>query len=267
MKKQASQYDKFFKENIEAVIPSLMQNVLSINGVLMEDLPNDIQHTKERKPDVLKKITDQDGSIFILHIEFQVANESEMIYRMGEYYFMLTRKFRLPIRQFVVFIGNNKPRMTTKIDFPLLKYEFPLISLANVDYSLFLNSNKPEEIILSILADFKNISTDSVLKQIISRLEATTQSDLLLRKYFKQLRILAQLRKLEQNLKDIVMDSIAKYIDEERDVAFLVGQERAEERFVKNLLAKMSLTLEQIADIAGVSVEFVKQVKQKIVTN
>jgi hypothetical protein len=81
------------------------------------------------------------------------------------------------------------------------------------------------------------------------------------------LRILAQLRKLEQNLKDIVMDSIAKYIDEERDVAFLVGQERAEERFVKNLLAKMSLTLEQIADIAGVSVEFVKQVKQKIVTN
>jgi DNA-directed RNA polymerase specialized sigma subunit len=86
------------------------------------------------------------------------------------------------------------------------------------------------------------------------------------------LRILAQLRKLEQNLKDIVMDSIAKYIDEERDVAFLVGLDKgelkgelkAEERFVKNLLSKMSLTLEQIADIAGVSVAFVKQVKQKI---
>lgn len=271
MKKQANQYDKIFKENIEAVIPSLMQNVLSINAVLVEDLPNDIQHTKERKPDVLKKVTDQEGSVFILHIEFQVANESEMIYRMGEYYFMLARKFKLPIRQFVVFIGNSKPRMTTKIDFPMLKFEFPLLALANVDYSLFLNSNKPEEIILSILADFNNISTDSVLKQIISRLEETTQSDLSLKKYFKQLRILAQLRKLEQNLKDIVMDSIAKYIDEERDVAFLVGLDKgelkAEERFVKNLLAKMTLTLEQIADIAGVSVEFVKQVKQKTTAN
>lgn len=82
MKKQANQYDKIFKENIEAVIPSLMQNVLSINAVLVEDLPNDIQHTKERKPDVLKKVTDQEGSVFILHIEFQVANEAEMIYRM-----------------------------------------------------------------------------------------------------------------------------------------------------------------------------------------
>ena len=68
MKKQANQYDKIFKENIEAVIPSLMQNVLSINADLIEDLPNDIQHTIERKPDVLKKITDQDGSVFILHL-------------------------------------------------------------------------------------------------------------------------------------------------------------------------------------------------------
>jgi hypothetical protein len=268
MKKQANQYDKIFKENIEAVIPSLMQKVLSINAVLVEDLPNDVQHTKERKPDVLKKITDQNGSIFVLHIEFQVGNESEMIYRMGEYYFMLARKYKLPIQQFVIFIGSSKPRMTTKIDFPLLKFEFPLISLANIDYNLFLNSNKPEEVILSILADFNNISTDSALKLIISRLEETTQSDLSLKKYFKQLRILAQLRKLEQNLKNIVMDSIAKYIDEEKDVAFLVGLDKgelkAEERFVKNLLAKMTLTLEQIADIAGVSVEFVKQVKQKI---
>lgn len=57
-KKQTNQYDKIFKENIEAVIPSLMLNVLEINAIAIEELPDDIQHTKERKPDVLKKITD-----------------------------------------------------------------------------------------------------------------------------------------------------------------------------------------------------------------
>lgn len=41
------------------------------------------------------------------------------------------------------------------------------------------------------------------------------------------------------------------------------GVEKAKVDFVKNLLAKVSLTVEQIADIAGVSVEFVKQVQQK----
>lgn len=65
-------------------------------------------------------------------------------------------------------------------------------------------------------------------------------------------------------LTNIVMDSIAKYIDEKRDVAFLIGQEKTEERIVKNLLSKMSLTLEQIADVAGVTVDFVKSVQRRL---
>jgi len=54
-KRQSSQYDKIFKENIEAVILSIMQNLLGITAVSLEELPDDIQHTKERKPDILKK--------------------------------------------------------------------------------------------------------------------------------------------------------------------------------------------------------------------
>jgi hypothetical protein len=54
-KKQSNQYDKIFKENIEAVIPSLMLNILGINAISVEELPDDVQHTKERKPDVFKE--------------------------------------------------------------------------------------------------------------------------------------------------------------------------------------------------------------------
>jgi hypothetical protein len=60
------------------------------------------------------------------------------------------------------------------------------------------------------------------------------------------------------------LDSITKYIDEKRDVAFLIGQEKTEERIVRNLLSKMSLTFEQIADIAGTTVDFVKSVQQQL---
>jgi hypothetical protein len=75
MSKQSNQYDKIFKENIEAVIPSLMQNILGITAIASEELPDDIQHTKERKPDVLKKITDVQRDTFVLQIEFQVVDE------------------------------------------------------------------------------------------------------------------------------------------------------------------------------------------------
>jgi hypothetical protein len=193
-KNQANQYDKIFKENIEAVIPSLMQNILGINAVLSEELPDDIQHTKERKPDVLKKITDIQGDTFVLQIEFQVVDEPKMVYRMAEYHVMLARKYELPVKQFVIFIGSNTAKMPTQIDSELMQYRFPLISFSEIDYHIFLKSEKPEEIILGILADFKQESPENAIKHIIERIEETTEGDFSLKRYFNQLRVLAQLR-------------------------------------------------------------------------
>jgi len=262
-KRQTSQYDKIFKENIEAVISSIMQNVLEITAVSMEELPDDIQHTKERKPDVLKKVTDSKGNTFVLQIEFQVKDEPEMVYRMGEYYLMLERKYKLPVEQFVIFLGSDKPKMPTELDRKRLKFTFPLVSFSELDYHIFLNSNKPEEIILGILANFKGENPENALKQIISRVKETTQGDFSLKRYFNQLRVLAQLRNLELNLKN-AMDSIAEYIKEERDVLYLRGQEKEKAKFVTYLIREGNKTFEQIADIAETTVDFVKAVYQKL---
>ena len=195
--RQSAQYDKIFKENIEAVISSIMQNVLEITAVSMEELPDDIQHTKERKPDTLKKITDDKGNTFVLQIEFQVKNEDEMVYRMLDYYGMLERKYKLPVKQFVIFLGSDKPTMPTELDRERLKFSYPLISLSTLDYHIFLNSNKPEEIILGVLANFKGENPEYALKQILIRIKETSKGDFSLNRYFNQLRVLAQLRKLE----------------------------------------------------------------------
>ena len=265
-KQQSSQYDKIFKENIEAVISSIMQNILKITAISMEELPDDIQHTKERKPDTLKKITDDKGNIYVLQIEFQVKDEPEMIYRMGEYYFMLERKYKIPVKQFVIFLGTDKPTMLTELDRERLKFSFPIVSLSTLDYHIFLNSDKPEEIILGILANFKEENPETALKQIISRVKETTTGDFSLNRYFNQLRVLAQLRNLELNLKN-AMDSIAEYIKEERDVLFLRGLDKGQEKIIESLLTKLNYSLDQIADIAGVPVEFVKSVKQRLTSS
>lgn len=55
MAKQSKQYDRIFKENIEAAIPGLMEILLGIHAIHSEELPDSLQHTKEREPDVLKK--------------------------------------------------------------------------------------------------------------------------------------------------------------------------------------------------------------------
>jgi hypothetical protein len=262
-KRQSSQYDKIFKENIEAVISSIMQNVLEITAISMEELPDDIQHTKERKPDTLKKITDDKGNTFVLQIEFQVKNEDEMVYRMLDYYGMLERKYKIPVKQFVIFLGTGTPTMLTTLDREMLKFRFPIVALSDLDYHIFLNSDKPEEIILGILANFKGENPENALKQILVRVKETTKGDFSLNRYFNQLRVLAQLRNLELNLKN-AMDSIAEYIKEERDVLYLRGQEREQTKFVSYLLEEGNKTFEQIADIAGVAVDFVKSVHRQL---
>jgi DNA-binding CsgD family transcriptional regulator len=56
------------------------------------------------------------------------------------------------------------------------------------------------------------------------------------------------------------MDSITEFIKEERDVLYLRGQEK----IIESLLVKLNYSLDQIADIAGVSVDFVRSVKQRL---
>ena len=240
---------------------------IEITAVSMEELPDDIQHTKERKPDTLKKVTDDNGNTFVLQIEFQVKDEDEMVYRMGEYYFMLERKYKLPVKQFVIFLGTEIPKMPTELDRERLKFSYPLVSFSVLDYHIFLNSNKPEEIILGILADFKGENPENALKQILVRVKETTKGDFSLNRYFNQLRVLAQLRNLELNLKN-AMDSIAEYIKEERDVLFLRGLDKGQQteqmKVVTNLIQKLNLPFDQIADIAGTTVDFVKSVHRQI---
>lgn len=262
--RQSAQYDKIFKENFEAIITDIMQNVLNISAVSMEELPDDIQHTKERKPDILTKITDINNQTFVLQIEFQVKDEFDMVYRMAEYFIMLERKYKLSVKQFVIFLGSDKPTMPTELNRERLNFSYPIISLSKLDYNIFLKSDKPEEIILGILANFKDEDTESALKNIIHRIEETTTGDFSLKRYFNQLRVLAQLRNLELKLKS-AMDSIAEYIKEERDVLYLRGLDKGTAKFVSYLLQEGKKTLEQIADITGTTVDFVKAVNQKII--
>jgi predicted transposase YdaD len=262
-RKQGNQYDKILKENIQAVIPNLMKNVLGITAVSTTKLPDYVQHTKERKADVLERITDIHGNTFVLQIEFQVKDEPEMAHRMADYFVMLDRKYKIPVEQFVIYIGEGSSQISPTLVRKRMTFEYPLISFSELDYEIFLKSNKPEEVILGILASFKNEQPEKALQQIINRIDETSDGDFAFKKYFKQLRVLSQLRNLDLKLKT-VMDSIANLISEERDVLYIRGQEKEQTKFVTNLLEKLDLTIDQIADIAGVSVDFVETVKKKL---
>jgi hypothetical protein len=216
----------------------------------------------------LKIITNDEGEKFILHIEYQVANDHEMVHRMIDYWNLLVRKYDLRVEQYVIFLGDEKPTMKVKIDYPNMKFYYHLINFKELDSQLFLTSDVPEEMILAILGDFRNESSSQIVYEVVKRIEQSEPQTLEKQKIFQQLLVLGRLRKLELNIQEI-MDSISQYIKIEEDVLFLKGIEKGIEntsenknrQFVISLLNGTDFSIEKIANLASVSIDFVEKMK------
>lgn len=258
-KQEGNQYDKIVKENIESIIPALMSSVLGFRVQEAVPIKEKLQQTKEKEADALRIITDPACQKFILHLEFQVDDYAKMVYRMVDYWGLLKARYGLPVRQFVIYIGSGEPKMKTVLSEDGNYFQFGLINITQFDYTRFLTSPNPEEVLLAVLSDFGGQDPETALTQIVQRLEETTPDQRTFQKHMRQLRVLSKLRKLDLKFDDMIQN-MAQYIDAENDYLVI----NAKNKFVENMLRKLDLDVEQIADLAGVSVEFVKNVQQKL---
>jgi len=262
---QTGQYDKIIKENLEITLAVIIRDVLGLDIAYSDELPDDIQHTKERKPDALKKVTDTTGHTYVLHVEFQIADEREMVYRMAEYSIMLMRKYQLPLKQYVIFLRDTEPTMPTDINSENLQFRYRLIRIAKTDYKLFLKAESPEVKMLAILANFGKEDKYGAIKSIIDQVQFFTDGDFAESRYFRQLRIFVQLRNSIEPQFEKVMETVSKFFKEEKDFLYrkgeVKGREEKELKFVTNLIAQSGLSDEQIAGIAEVPLSFVKSVR------
>ncbi|QJD78887.1 RpnC/YadD family protein [Spirosoma rhododendri] len=258
-KREGNQYDKIVKENIDSIIPALMSSVLGFRVEEAVVIREKLQQTKEKEADALRIVTAPGGAQFILHLEFQVDDYLKMVFRMADYWVLLKSKYGLPVRQFVIYIGNQLPKMKTVLTEDGNYFQFQLINITQFDYLRFLTSDNPEEVILSVLADFDREKSDQALGQIIHRLEETTPDQRTFQKHMRQLRVLSKLRNLDLKFDDMIQN-MDKYIDAENDYLYI----RAKKEIISNLLTNTDFAPDRIAQIAGVSPEFVRTVQQEV---
>jgi len=256
-------YDKIFKENIEEIILPLAKKVLNIDPEGLEEIPDDLQHTIERKPDFLKKVIHKDSKKdYILHIEFQVADEPEMVYRMLEYYALLLRGYEIELKQYVFYIGKGKAKMPIEVKHKKLQFSFELINMQEIDYHQFVNSSKPEEVILAILADFGKDKAQTVIDTILERILIVTEPNLKREKTVRQLEILSKLRKLQaQIIKSL--NIMALTYDIKNDIRYKEGKEEGLSIAIENLIAA-NLSQKQISEYLKIPLERVQKVAKSM---
>ncbi|MDJ1486248.1 hypothetical protein QNI16_37550 [Cytophagaceae bacterium YF14B1] len=262
-KKEGNQYDKIFKENLESVTLALIEKVLHIQVSSYEKLPQELQRTVERRPDQLLKITDKQDHTFLLQLEFQLVDEEGMVYRMLEYRGMLSRKYELSVKQYVIFLSDQQPKMQTRIEEPDLSYAFRLVQFSTIDYELFLSSEKGDEVVFAILGKFGNTHPEEALARIVERINQTSVSKSELQRHLQQLRILANLRKLTPFI-EIMIDSITPYIKKDDDFLFREGKLEGKQEAILKLLKDGVLTTQQLASYFDVTEEFVEELRKSL---
>uniref|UniRef100_UPI0014871409 hypothetical protein n=1 Tax=Larkinella sp. C7 TaxID=2576607 RepID=UPI0014871409 len=218
----------------------------------------------------IKKVVDPEQDPYILHIEIQTTDTPDMVYRMLEYAAMMLRKYKILVRQYVFYIGEGHARMPVQLETGTLRYHFTLVNLSEIPYQQFINSEKPEELILTILADFQQEKPREMISQILLNLHQVAPDHLQLGKFIRQLEILSQLRNFNSIVSeeaetmahgfDITIDRLYK---KGREEGIKDGKEQTQRKLIFSALRKNLLSNEQIAELLDVPVELVADVQQK----
>jgi predicted transposase YdaD len=258
-------YDKVLRESIERAIPSILEKLCGLRPDKWQDLPTSFQRTRERRPDFLKKAVGLQGhGEHLVQIEFQSSNDPKMAKRMLDYYALIFANYDLPLRQFVIYVGRGAPAMSTELSHVDLQFRFSLVNLKEVDCGLFLKSERPEEILFAILADFRGQPSGEVIRSILIRLQAQVPNPRSLRKYLEQLEILSQLRNLQPETVQQI-DAMPITYDITADLRYQQGLEQGQQRgeskktrfMVERMLLSGKMSISEIAEIAAVSVDYV----------
>jgi predicted transposase/invertase (TIGR01784 family) len=272
---QGNKYDKILKENMESLLPVIIKDVLQLDISDTEEIPDDLQYTKERKPDVLKIVTDRNNNTFVLHLEWQTQNEKDMVFRMAEYAVMLQRKYRIPVKQYLIFIGKGGVTMSTSLNYENLKFWYHIFSLKDFDYKFFLKSDDPATKVFAILANFEKDGEDKAIENILREVMISADGNIQQGLRYNQLRVLVILRNENINLKFNNMIPLFETLLEdeyyrknmELDLLYKKGKvkgkaegkaETQKETAVK--LKELGLAIELIAQVTNIPIEEIEMI-------
>jgi hypothetical protein len=259
----AQQYDKIVKENLEKVVLQLIRKTTGIEPLTGEILYPELNYTIEREADFIEKITTRDNQTLIFHIEFQTTNEKAMADRMFVYAGLIYQTYRLPVRQLVFYIGKEPMQMNNTLQMPTYAYNYELINLQDISYKQFVESDIPEEVLLSILCGFGEQKEEQVIEEIFTNLRMLQGSGRSFSKSVRQLTVLSLLRDLQPLIIEYIHKHMALTLDITKDYYYQQGEKRG---FIKTATRMLGEGLDKqlIAKVTNLSLQEIDKLEQDL---
>jgi len=219
------------KEIIKSILKELAHTLFGLNINNIELVDEEFERVEARRADIVA-LADKEK---VLHIEIQSSYDKLMPIRMLRYYADIKSRFlNYPIYQYVVYLG--KGNLKNSLNDVGIKYSYNLIDMKKIDCEVFLNSNKPEDLVLAILCDFKNKNPKNVVKYIIDRLISITDENGF-KKFMLVLEEFSELRDLKEVVKESEM-FITNKVKFEDLPSYEIGMEKGFEKGMEKGMEK-----------------------------
>ena len=180
-------WDNIAKQLARPLIKFVFSQRLGTEPIVLEEYDRefDLLEVKKKYVDYLVKlkikIDNNKYKEFLVHLEFQMKNDNEMIWRMLEYGKEIYRRYKIFPYQVVVYMGDNPLKMENCIqegvEYSFLNYCFELINLQSYSPEEFLKNEDPG---IKLLAAFalkpKDPKTSMVLMEIVKAIFSLNDS-------------------------------------------------------------------------------------------
>lgn len=231
-------YDVTLKTLFHAPPQQLLR--LLIGGQARELLTVEYPTVRMRRPDLVVRLTD--GRLY--HLELQSDNDTDMPWRMLEYYGLLYQHYGQQPLQHVLYVGERPMTLTTQITHTTLAFQYTAIDIRTLDGQPLLHSTVLEDNILALLC--RGGATRATVQHILARI--ATLSGTVRTEALATVLILAGLRHLQPLVREeaqqmaITLDIknnpfLREVFEEGHQEGHQEGQLEGERAFIRRLLA------------------------------
>ena len=278
-------YDRIVKESLSKLVIPLAKR-LGINVENIEIIKDKLQYTIEREPDFLAIIKHKDPEDdYVFQMDFQVPNDETMPERVLLYRNLIRLFLNLRAKQFVIYLGFEPLTMLDKIEEENLFFRYELLDIRDFSAASFLESDIPEEVLLSVLGDFEGVSPDVIMEKALFKLKKLSKRHDKFKKYAFQLHVFAGLRNLQRIYQQKIRAMPLVFnLDIEKDPIFIDGREQGVEigieqgieqgielgierekiSKIEKFLLGSKLSIKRIADFQEVSIDFVIKIQERL---
>jgi len=151
-------------------VPHRLSKILA-PAPIKELLPTNFPST-ELRVDFLARLEDES----VLHIEFQSFNDPNMPFRMLRYYLAILERYpSSPIKQLLVYVGNRKLRMKSRLRIRNLTFSYEILDIRQIDCKVLLESPDPMDRLLACLCKVED--EVYLIEKLIKTMESMNEEE------------------------------------------------------------------------------------------